>query len=256
MQNRFISIDDYQLELIYDENLTWQCPSTIQNEYEQALDKWLSQIRFNSVRAKPYRFRVNKKNKTLRVLAGPFTYAQTRALQDCMQNPANHHLSELSNEISSMSLTVSVASSDNKILMAKRSLKVSRYADCWSMGLGEGLEEKDFKQGDIVQSVHRALVEELNFEPDDYPEIRCLAVSFSEDSSSMNILALADLRHSEDARHTSDAIVQRAQYAHDAWEHSQLVFINPDLISLNNLVGNDNIAPNNELYFNELIKKF
>jgi hypothetical protein len=255
MRNKVISIQNYQLELTYDDTLVWHCPPSIKGEYEQALKQWSSRILFNSVRAKPYSFSMNEQTQIVHILAGPFSYAQTRALQECMQNPANKDVIELQDEISSISLTVAVASSDNEILIGKRSHKVSRYANCWSVGLGEGLEEKDFKDGNIVNSVHRALVEELNFEHDDFPSIDCLSISFSEDSCSMNILALADLRHSDDSRHTSDAIIHRAQYAHDAWEHSQLAFIKPETNSLKSLVHHDMMAPNSILYFSHLIEK-
>ena len=245
-----IILNQQTLKLSYDPTLKYTPPALAQPYFEKSLKKGQAKIAFDSVRAKPFEFARShcKEEDIIEIKAGPFLYSETRALQDCILAG----MPGVENEISSISLSIAVFSNEGLVLAGKRSHKVSRYASSWTIGLGEGLEDKDFLQGNIEPAIFRGLHEELNIVAKDLP-CKVLALNFG--GSSINILSVVDLRGLGEQYNAQNILVS-AQHAHDAWEHSELVFIEPLDHALERLLGEDRKAPYVDEYFNLLQNEF
>jgi hypothetical protein len=228
------------ISLTYDSSETYSPPTWMALRYREAVASWTARLSFESVRARPCRIWLTEKG--VRLAGGPMSYSQTRALHDCIQAYregafGGARLNEAVN-ISSASLVVSMMTDDGLMLLPRRSPDVVTMPGLWAAGLGEGLEPVDFESGSLHAKVRRTLHEELAIEGGSVPEsaIKTLGVFQNTGSLSLTIFSVVDLVGAGE-EFSSTRVAQRATFAKDAWEHSELRFVEPDLEALEGIVA-------------------
>ena len=233
------------LTVAYLPDRVFAVPEGLAEQFPEALAEWEKRLAFDSVRVQPSRISV--RNNVVKVAGGPIRYSELRALKQCLKNlrgdsPAA--FARLPVEfISSIGLVVLVVSRDGLMLTALRGDKVAVHANEWTIGLGEGLEAKDFQARTLERAVLRALSEELHIVETDVSAVtvKVLGLMRNQETLDMTVVAVADMRNAGPAFAATE-ILRRAAAADDAWEHAQLVFIPTDRESLDRTITNGNLA--------------
>ncbi|SAL34154.1 hypothetical protein [Caballeronia humi] len=227
------------LTATYLSDATFVVPEILSAQFSDALAQWKAQLAFDSVRVQPSSVLI--RNDAVELTGGPIHYSELRALKQCLKNlrrdspdaferlPAGY--------MSSIGLVVLVISADGLMLAALRGDKVAVHANEWTLGLGEGLEAKDFQAGTLEPAVLRALSEELHIVEADVPAkaLKVLGLMHSQETLDLTVVAVADMRGSNPA-FAASGILRRAASADDAWEHAQLLFVPTDRESLDRTI--------------------
>jgi hypothetical protein len=214
-------------------------PDILSVQFANALAEWKARLAFDSVRVQPSSIAV--RDNVVELTGGPIHYSELRALKQCLKNlrrDAPDAFERLpAGYMSSIGLVVLVISADGLMLAALRGDKVAVHANEWTLGLGEGLEAKDFQAGTLEPAVLRALSEELHIVEADVPAtaLKVLGLMHSQETLDLTVVAVADMRGSSPA-FAASGILRRAASADDAWEHAQLLFIPTDRESLDSTI--------------------
>lgn len=221
-----IKLTGKELHLHFNDKIKFGGFSEIKAQYEKNLANWKSQLTYDSIRAKPYDI-IYDTNR-VDIFTGPLLYSETRALQDTMVQIKNTELfSKLSlKAFNSISLTVSVISSDGELLVGLRSNRVHTYKNYWAIGVAEGLEAKDFEAHNIEFAIKRGLIEEINIDLTEKALVSNLCVIEDEEKFSTSLYSVVDFRGLGEA-YSSQEILKKALTAEDSWEHEKILFIKP-----------------------------
>lgn len=233
------------LTVAYLPDRAFAVPEVLAEQFPEALAEWEARLAFDSVRVQPSRVFV--RNNVVKVEGGPIRYSELRALKQCLKSLGGDSPAAFARLpagfISSIGLVVHVVSREGLMLTALRGDKVAVHANEWTLGLGEGLEAKDFQARTLEPAVLRALSEELHIVEADVSAaaVKVLGLIRNQETLDVTVVAVADMRNTSPAFAATE-ILRRAAAADDAWEHAQLVFIPTDRESLDRTVTNGGSA--------------
>lgn len=214
--------------------------------FKDAVERWEAKLRFNGPRAKP--LNISLVDKKLCLTAGPYTYAKAQALYETFNR--FEHLRPLPvfsgslnpHKTSSSGLGTFVISEDGQFLHVQRSKKLHFAPGVWSLILGEGLEPDDYKKGDILQIVARALHEELGLSLQSHTiPWNLLCVDFETSTYIWEFRGVVDFRGLSTG-YTAERLLECAAGAPDAEEHEQMQFLPLEALSASSLAL-DSLGP-------------